>query len=257
MNFKGGTYEARRHHEGRYVNAAVSLRPIPRIGVQQLSLNVHWTSANVKYSVDEAAADSELHLVDSKDAKAIVLGDAKPVQLPGKSWKRTEYADHDWNQSRENTVTPFTHLFVETVVVPRPQLQPFDDDSRLIILPNQMPLYIKRAGKAVTILSLGYFEPNTAFRGLNDFLFLMCQPTPDKFFKNPSIGNLKDVLIFVVDNGPSVAPSNTLVQMFLVRLRQLLNIDKVVQKSFAEYNSKRNFVERVHAVENEALSKHG
>ena len=66
-----------------------------------------------------------------------------------------------------------------------------------------------------------------------------------------------DVLIFVVDNGPSVAPSNTLVQMLLVRLRQLLNIDKVVQKSFAEYNSKRNFVERVHAVENEALSKHG
>ena len=142
-------------------------------------------------------------------------------------------------------------------MVSRPQLQPFDNDSRIITLLNQMPLYIKRAGKAVTILSLVYFEPNTAFRGLNDFLFLMCQPTPDKFFKNPSMGKLKDVLIFVVDNAPSVAPSNTLVQMFLVRLRQLLNIDKVVQKSFAEYNSKRNFVERVHAVENEALYKHG
>ena len=74
MNFKGGTYEARRHHEGRDVNAAESLRQIPRVGVQQLSLNVHWTSANVNYSVDEAAAYSELHLVDSKDAKAIVLG---------------------------------------------------------------------------------------------------------------------------------------------------------------------------------------
>ena len=37
----------------------------------------------------------------------------------------------------------------------------------------------------------------------------------------------------------------------------MFNLDKVVQKSFAEYHSKRNFVERVHAVENEALSKHG
>ena len=37
----------------------------------------------------------------------------------------------------------------------------------------------------------------------------------------------------------------------------MFNLDKVVQKSFTEYHSKRNFVERVHAVENEALSKHG
>lgn len=45
--------------------------------------------------------------------------------------------------------------------------------------------------------------------------------------------------------------------MLLARLRRMLNLDKVVQKSFAEYHSKRDFVERVHATENEALSKHG
>ena len=31
----------------------------------------------------------------------------------------------------------------------------------------------------------------------------------------------------------------------------------VVQLSFAEYHSKRNYIEHVHAIENELLSKHG
>ena len=62
---------------------------------------------------------------------------------------------------------------------------------------------------------------------------------------------------FVVDNGPSEAPANLQVQMLLVRLMKFLNLDKATQRSFAEYLSKRNFVERVHAIENRALSKHG
>ena len=45
--------------------------------------------------------------------------------------------------------------------------------------------------------------------------------------------------------------------MSLVRLLRLLNLNKVTQVSFAEYNSKRNYVERVHAEENRVLSKHG
>lgn len=36
-----------------------------------------------------------------------------------------------------------------------------------------------------------------------------------------------------------------------------IEIEKISQRSFAEYNSKRNFVERVHAAENTALSRHG
>ena len=36
-----------------------------------------------------------------------------------------------------------------------------------------------------------------------------------------------------------------------------MNIDKVTQISFAEYLGKRNYVERVHAVENNLLSAHG
>ena len=62
---------------------------------------------------------------------------------------------------------------------------------------------------------------------------------------------------FIVDNGPSESPSNFLVQMLLVRLLKFLDLNKVTQRSFAEYLDKRNFVERVHTVENKVLSDHG
>lgn len=45
--------------------------------------------------------------------------------------------------------------------------------------------------------------------------------------------------------------------MCLVRLLNFLKLNKITQLSFAEYHSKRNFVERVHAEENRVLSKHG
>ncbi|KAJ7391492.1 hypothetical protein OS493_018539 [Desmophyllum pertusum] len=70
-------------------------------------------------------------------------------------------------------------------------------------------------------------------------------------------GKLKEIMGFIVDNGPSEAPSNLLVQMLLVRLLKFLDLDRVTQRSFAEYLSKRNFVERVHTVENKVLSDHG
>ena len=58
-----------------------------------------------------------------------------------------------------------------------------------------------------------------------------------------------------MDNSPSETPSSPLVQMWLSRLLKYLNLDRVSQILFAEYHSKRNFVERVHTAENEALSK--
>ena len=45
--------------------------------------------------------------------------------------------------------------------------------------------------------------------------------------------------------------------MLLVRLLNFLDLDKITQRSFAEYLSKRNFVEHVHTVENKVLSDHG
>ena len=75
-----------------------------------------------------------------------------------------------------------------------------------------------------------------------------------EFFKNPKTGQLKEVIAFVVDNGPSEAPANLQVQVLLVQLLKFLNLDKATQRSFAEYLSKRNFVERVHAMENTSFT---
>jgi hypothetical protein len=67
---------------------------------------------------------------------------------------------------------------------------------------------------------------------------------------------LKEVVVSVVDNGVDM-PRSPMVMMLLVRLRRLLGLESVVRVSYAEYHSKRNPVERVHAVHTVQLEKHG
>ena len=90
-----------------------------------------------------------------------------------------------------------------------------------------------------------------------EFLYSLTLPSLDVLFRNPNIGKLKEEIVFVVDNGPSEQPSSPMVQMLLVRLLKFLCLKIFLQVSFAEYHSKRNFVERVNASENFALSRHG
>lgn len=99
---------------------------------------------------------------------------------------------------------------------------------------------VTRSGKAVTLINLSLTEPETVFRVFNEIFYLMTIPSLDKFFRNPETGKLKEIMGFVVDNGPSEAPASFLVQMLLVRLLKFLDLDKVTQRSFAEYLSKRN-----------------
>ena len=58
-----------------------------------------------------------------------------------------------------------------------------------------------------------------------------------------------------MDNGPSEALANFLVQMLLVGFLKFLDLDKITQRSFAEFLRKRNFAVRVHAIENSVLSR--
>ena len=67
-------------------------------------------------------------------------------------------------------------------------------------------------------------------------------------------GNSKKKFYFFVDNGPSEQPFRPMVQMLLVRLLKFLGLKKVYKYHL---HFKRNFVERVHASENIALSRHG
>ena len=87
--------KARQHHFGEQgVNAQISLKKAPRTGVQELLVNLLWSTANVNFLVD-SKHDCSYSLVVSKDVKVIVPGDIAPVQRPGPTWKsRVKLPDH-------------------------------------------------------------------------------------------------------------------------------------------------------------------
>ncbi|CAC5400242.1 unnamed protein product [Mytilus coruscus] len=90
QNYRKGTYQAKQHHEGKDVNAMISLH------------------------TDISAENTDDTCIDSKDAKAAVRCNNS---LGGKTWVVCEAPDHDWNQSRTNAITPMGHLFLETKIV--------------------------------------------------------------------------------------------------------------------------------------------
>lgn len=242
QNYREGTYQARRHHSGRGINACLSLHKPPRIGVEQFVINLHWSTQNVNLTLDMAHSFPNEILVDSKDAKAKISADVSPVQKPGKSWRKIILPDHDWNRSVQNAITPMSHLFIQTDLTLEDQKE------------QNLVYSVRRTGAAATLLNISYFEPETVHRVFNEIFLLLRNPSLDHLFRNPDTGKLKKHFAFIVDNGPSEAPSNPLVQMWLVRLARVLKLKSITQKSFAEYHSKRNLVERVHAVQNHALS---
>ena len=253
QNFRKGSIQSKQHHAGKNVNADLSLKKPPRTGVQQLVVNLHWLTANVNTIVDSCQGTSH-SLVVSKDAKSIVPTDIAPVQHPGPSWKKRELPDHSWDQSRINAITPMTFLFLQTRVeqLPTTTLNTLD-----LQVSESTILHLTRTGQTVTLLSLSFYEPDTTFKCLNEICYLLSLPELDTFFRDSATNNLKKEFVFVVDNGPAEQPSSSLVQMCLVRLLNFLKLQKITQVSFAEYHSKRNYVERAHAKENRVLSKHG
>ena len=85
-NFREESIQAKRHHAGRGVNATISLKMPPRIGVQELVVNLHWSTCNVNCSINKSQKLPQ-SLVLSKDAKSVIMADIAPVQIPGHSWK--------------------------------------------------------------------------------------------------------------------------------------------------------------------------
>ena len=134
-----------------------------------------------------------------------------------------------------------THLFMDI----KQELQL--DDTSLLISKTDVVINVTRRRKAVTLINLSFTGSETVFRMFNELFLLMCIPSLDSFFRNQTTGKLKEMMGFIVDNGPSEAQNNFSVQMLIVRLVKFLDLDKATQRSFAEYLSKRNFVERVHS----------
>ena len=226
QNFRKGTREAKRHHEGRGINACVSLHKAPDTApIKDLVIDVHWSSANVNAILDEAAQNPSQVVVDSYDAKQVV----RPTDRHNlKTWRPCKYEDHTYYQSRQHAITPMSHLFLKTVETSREsrlshQLYPNTSDVLLGSSPEKRETVIhqKRTGKAVTVLRLSHYENETVFRSVNEFLSLMTLPHLDSYFRDPNTGKLKQNLVFVVDNGVDM-PRNPLVQMLLVRLQRYL-----------------------------------
>ena len=214
QNYRQGSIQSKQHHTGRNINANLSLKKPPRTGVEKLVVNLHWSSTNVNIIVDGC---HNLHwcAVISKDAKAIVPTDIAPVQRPGHSWKKREIPDHSWDQSRTNSITPMTFLFLETKVesLPSTTINALD-----IQVSETTVLYLTRTGQSVTLLNLSFYEPDTTYKCLNEICYLLSLSALDSFFRDQTTHKLKKELIFVVDNGPAEQPSSCLVQMCLVRL---------------------------------------
>ena len=198
--------------------------------------------------------------MDSYDAKQVV----RPTDRHNlKTWRPCEYEDHTYDQSRQDAITPMSHLFLRTEETSRESpvsrlRYQNKQDALLGSSPakSETIIHQKRTGKAVTVLRLSHYESETVFRSINELLFLMTLPHLDACFRDPSTGKLKQNFVFVVDNGVDM-PRSPLVGMHLVRLQRYLGIKKVTQVSFAKYHSKRNPVERVHASEERELAKHG
>ena len=247
-NYKKGTFEAKRHHEGKGVNAMISLHRAPKTAVvKDLVVNAHYCSAAINFIVDKAAKFPETTMVDSKDAKALVRCENS---LGGKTWKVTEAPDHDWDQSKTNAITPMGHLFLESKYTVHSSLNPLPDDLCIESKASTTTVHVTRTGEAVYLLNLSVYGPETVFRCINEIFKLLIEPSLDDHFRDPGSGKLKSTFIFVVDNGPSECPSSSMVKMLLVRMAKFLKLDRILQISNAEYYSKRNFVEIVHAAVN-------
>ena len=205
-------------------------------------IHLCWSTQNVNLTLDLSHAYPDNIMVDSKDAKAKVHADVSPVQKPGKMWQKIVLPDHDWNRLAHNAVTPMTHLFLIMESI-------FDEEGG-----NQLYYSVQRTGTAAALFNLSHFKPETFHRVFNELFVLLNNPALDHVFRNLNTKKLKENCVFIVHNGPSEAPASPLVRMWFVHLARLLQLKSVTQKSFAEYHSKRNLVEHVHAVHNHTLS---
>ena len=100
QNYKKNTLQAKRHHDGKGVNASISLHQPPRISVTKFALNLHWSSSNVNVFVNQAVEQPEDYFIYSKDSKSIVHENITPVQKPMKTWKQREGVLRDHTESR-------------------------------------------------------------------------------------------------------------------------------------------------------------
>lgn len=93
-NFRSKTNQAKRHHEGRGINLGISLRKSTRDYKKQPSLNSHYATANVNYTIENVCLSHDCTEV-ARNNKALVHSYVEVVQRPSKSWIKISYSNHD------------------------------------------------------------------------------------------------------------------------------------------------------------------
>lgn len=64
QNFRKGTLEARRHHEGRGVNACLSLHKAPDFApIKDKVIGVHWASSNVNHVLEKTSKERNVYCI--------------------------------------------------------------------------------------------------------------------------------------------------------------------------------------------------
>ena len=122
-----------------------------------------------------------------------------------------------------------------------------------IVAPQRL---VTRTGQPLCFVYMAHFEHGTTFNALNKLFRMFHLEQLDYFFRTVN-GCLKPYLTLLVEIGHEEDLDSPLTQMCLIRIMMFRGFRKVSQRAFAEYHSKRNFVERVQAAENDVLSRHG
>ena len=102
-------------------------------------------------------------------------------------------------------------------------------------------------GPAVSLVKATYFEKSTAFRHLNETLFIISLPQYREHFT--SNGKFTTELLVTGDEGGDERPRTKLTRFLAVLLHLCLKLDRYKVKSYAEGDSKLHSVEHYHFAE--------
>ncbi|WAQ93675.1 hypothetical protein MAR_006146 [Mya arenaria] len=242
-NYRSKSNQAKRHHEGMNINPDISLRKSTRDLNKHSSINSHYAMCDLQLALNEFCRTGG---VIARDDKALVHTDVEVVQRPSKSWTRIRYSDHDWEKNCENTLQISTYQFVEVI----------SEHSEVVSFIGTVGVTKTRVkGNGVSVVKMHYFEPSTAFRHMNELLFIASLDKHNHHFLQN--GELVSKLLVTVDGGGDERPRNKITKFCSVLLRWLLNLDKYKCISLAEGQSKYHSVERLHCASNRALSMSG
>ena len=208
LNYKVGTLQAKQHHYGGQVNACISLNePSRSKTVVSPVINLHRSSANINYCLENSATAPNSYIIDSKDPKNIVCVDAGTYKATRKNLE--EIKSCLCRSLMEQVPDECCHPNYASFAYVK-------KESELVGADNIVQ--VTGSGRAVTLINLSYFKPSTAFRAMNEILHLMSVPSMEGKFRSSETNKVAKNFLFIVDDGAGGQPASTLLQMPLFRM---------------------------------------